>query len=182
MSEITTITSEALQAEIRRLLPSQRGFGSDLEASNVIVPTIDLTPTAEGSGLRTDLQTASSFGSINYSRRDNEGTGSTTVVESPGFYKYNLYMCLLTTGIASSHEVGLIIQRGGDSTTLHELRNNAGNENEAMTLFATETVYLRANDSLKVRSVGTDTYIGCSAWQVADVYGNLTNPSGFTFE
>ena len=32
MPEITTITSESLQAEVRRLLPSQRGFGSDLEA------------------------------------------------------------------------------------------------------------------------------------------------------
>ena len=51
--EITPITSEALQAVIRRLLPSQRGFGDDLQATNLITPIIDLTPTAEGSSIPT---------------------------------------------------------------------------------------------------------------------------------
>ena len=62
--EVITVNSEALEAQIRDLLPSQRGFGSELQASNVILPIIDLTPTAEGSILRTDLQTALSFGSL----------------------------------------------------------------------------------------------------------------------
>ena len=39
MPQITPITSEALQAKIRQLLPSQIGFGEDLQAQNVIVPT-----------------------------------------------------------------------------------------------------------------------------------------------
>ena len=64
MAQITSVTSEALQATIRRLLPSQQGFGEDLQASNVIFPIIDLTPTAEGSVLGTNLQTAIAFGSI----------------------------------------------------------------------------------------------------------------------
>ena len=58
MAQITQITSEALQATIRRLLPSQQGFGEDLQASNVITPIIDLTPTAEGSSLSENLSTA----------------------------------------------------------------------------------------------------------------------------
>ena len=56
--EIITVNSEALQEQIRDLLPSQNGFGSELQASNVITPIIDLTATAEGSSLGTDLQTA----------------------------------------------------------------------------------------------------------------------------
>ena len=51
MAQIINITSEALQATIRRLLPSQQGFGEDLQATNVVQPIIDLTPTAEGTVL-----------------------------------------------------------------------------------------------------------------------------------
>ena len=58
MSQIIRITSEALQATVRRLLPSQQGFGEDLQASNVITPVIDLTPTAEGSQLPIDFARA----------------------------------------------------------------------------------------------------------------------------
>ena len=47
--EIITVNSEALEATVRDLLPSQNGFGSELQASNIITPIIDLTPTAEGS-------------------------------------------------------------------------------------------------------------------------------------
>ena len=60
---IITVNSEALQSQIRDLLPSQNGFGSELQASNVITPIIDLTASAEGSGLRQDLQSALAFGS-----------------------------------------------------------------------------------------------------------------------
>ena len=52
MSQIIPIVSEALQATVRRLLPSQNGFGEDLQASNVIVPIVNLTPSAEGTELR----------------------------------------------------------------------------------------------------------------------------------
>ena len=53
--EIITVNSEALQATVRNLLPSQNGFGSELQASNIITPVIDLTPSAEGTVLRQDL-------------------------------------------------------------------------------------------------------------------------------
>ena len=59
MAQITSVTSEALQAQIRTLLPSQQGFGEDLQASNVIIPIIDLTAAAEGSSIPQYLQTAS---------------------------------------------------------------------------------------------------------------------------
>ena len=84
MAQITTITSEALQSTIRRLLPSQQGFGEDLEASNVIQPIIDLTPTAEGTQLPFDLQTAINFTDATAFKAQ----GSTvTVASTPGFYR-----------------------------------------------------------------------------------------------
>jgi hypothetical protein len=85
MAQITRITSEALQATIRRLLPSQQGFGEDLEATNVITPIIDLTPSAEGSVLTDYLQQAlahSSQTSFNI-----QSAGTTNLVSTPGFYR-----------------------------------------------------------------------------------------------
>ena len=55
MAQLISITSEALQATVRRLLPSQQGFGEDLQATTVVTPIIDLTPSAEGSETRQDL-------------------------------------------------------------------------------------------------------------------------------
>ena len=60
--EIITINSEQLEATVRDLLPSQAGFGSELQASNVITPIIDLTATAEGTTTPESLQQAISLG------------------------------------------------------------------------------------------------------------------------
>jgi hypothetical protein len=81
--EIITVNSEELQTLVRDLLPSQNGFGSELQASNVITPIIDLTPTAEGSTLRSDLQTALAFGSQTTFSVNNS---SSTIANSPGFF------------------------------------------------------------------------------------------------
>ena len=84
MAQITSITSEALQATIRRLLPSQQGFGEDLQATNVITPIIDLTPSAEGSEIRADLQRSFSFGSITSFGAKNQ---TAVIASTPGFYR-----------------------------------------------------------------------------------------------
>ena len=60
---ISTVTSEALQLKLRQLLPSQQGFGTDLSASDTIIPVIDLTSAAEGSDVNETLQSALAFGS-----------------------------------------------------------------------------------------------------------------------
>ena len=83
MAQIISITSEALQATVRRLLPSQRGFGEDLQATNVVTPIIDLTPSAQGADTPTDLRRALGFGSI--TSFDVANT-TTTLVNTPGFF------------------------------------------------------------------------------------------------
>jgi len=84
MAQIRQVVSESLQATIRDLLPSQQGFTEDLQASNVITPIIDLTPSAEGSTLQTDLQQALNFGGATAHSIANT---TSTIINSPGFYR-----------------------------------------------------------------------------------------------
>lgn len=84
MAQITNIVSEALQARIRAILPSQAGFTEDLQAQNVIVPIVDLTPTAEGSSLRANLQEAVTLTQANVFEINN---ANTTVISTPGLWR-----------------------------------------------------------------------------------------------
>ena len=97
MAQLINITSEALQATIRRLLPSQQGFGEDLQATNVVTPIIDLTPTAEGSSVPQYLQTAVSFEDATAFSISNT---TTDIVTTPGFYR--IFGCATMTQTSSS--------------------------------------------------------------------------------
>ena len=79
--EIITVNSETLQTQIRDLLPSQNGFGSELQATNVITPIIDLTSAAEGSSLSERLSQAIAFGSSTEFDVTNAGTD---LISNPG--------------------------------------------------------------------------------------------------
>ena len=97
--EIITVNSETLQTQIRDLLPSQNGFGSELQASNVITPIIDLTAAAEGSGLPIDLARAMAFGSQTVI----SSLGSTvSIASSPGFYRIYGYAIAYSSAAAQS--------------------------------------------------------------------------------
>ena len=84
--QITSVTSEALQAQLRNLLPSQEGFGTDLMAQNVIVPIIDLTRAAEGSSVPQNLQTSLAFGSQTAFSANNS---TVVIANTAGFYRVN---------------------------------------------------------------------------------------------
>ena len=174
MAQITNITSEALQATIRRLLPSQQGFGEDLQASNVITPVIDLTPTAEGSVLGSNLQTALAFGS----QTDfNVNNAFATLANSPGFWRvYGNYTYGTSSGAVISY---FYITDGTSNKNLWY--SSASNGTGGITNFDF-TVFLRAGDSLVARSASTLGNIAGSYRQIATVTGTLVNPNGFTFE
>ena len=176
--QLINITSEALQATIRRLLPSQAGFSEDLQAQNVITPIIDLTPTAEGSQLPDYLQTAYSHGDTT---TDDATNATTTLTSTPGFYR------LHGTSIAhASTSAGTtnFVQIADLLTTKVIWQHVSPDVNFAYA--STETfdfvVFLDTNDSLQIRSISTQGFISASFRQIADRYGNLVNPNGFTFE
>jgi hypothetical protein len=182
MPEITTITSESLQAEVRRLLPSQRGFGTDLEAQNVIVPIVDLTPTAEGSALRDDLQTAASLSGITFASRLGVATGATVVINTPGFYKYNLSMNVASAATANTFNGRLEIVNGGTSKIIHRISNVVSSTGGFDAEAVNGVCFLATGDTLNIANKGTGVSVTCSAWQIADVNGNLINPPDFSFE
>ena len=96
---ISTVTSEALQLKLRQLLPSQQGFGTDLSASDTIIPIIDLTEAAEGSDVRETLQTAIAFDGSTSKAIDGLSLPATNDINS--VTSYNLLFFVETGGSAS---------------------------------------------------------------------------------
>jgi hypothetical protein len=168
--EIITVNSEELQTQIRDLLPSQNGFGSELQASNVITPIIDLTRAAEGSGLPLELQTALAFGSQTAFDVSNTTAGLAT---SPGFYRI-----VGTSVISAAVNVSSIELSNGLSTKAvwsHISPNPSG-------IFTAEIdliVWLAAGESVQITVGSTSGRVSGSIRQVADSTGTLVNPSGY---
>jgi len=166
------ITSEALQLKIRQLLPSQTGFGDDLNASNTVVPIIDLTSAAEGSDVRPDLQTALAFGGIDTF----SAVGSTaTISNTAGFIR--VFGAYTAGSNAATVTADINISDGATSKTLIGFRRE-GNSGQSVQLFDF-IVFLRSGDTLSAVSSDTATSIEGSARQVADLNGTLVQPTGF---
>ena len=175
MAQLINLTSEALQATVRRLLPSQQGFGEDLQATNVVTPIIDLTPTAEGSSVPTILQQAISLGG---STRIAERNSSSNLVTGGGFYRL-IGAIVLETDNTIIAEGGFTITDGFTSLNIF----SAQMENGASVFYTSVpfdlTVFLRPGDTLQAFSNTAGTRISGSFRQTADSNGNLVNPVGF---
>jgi len=179
MAEITSVTSEALQAQLRALLPSQQGFGEDLQASNVIIPIIDLTETASGSVLRQDLQTALAFGSQTEFIVSNT---TTTVANTPGFWRLVGGAFIRTVNSGTVPKVRLLLS-DGSTDKIAWASNSVVSTVEGIQVNNLDyTFFLRAGDELKVRCDSSSGIFTGSVRQIADSTGNLVNPSGFTSE
>lgn len=169
MAEIVPVVSEALEATVRNLLPSQRGFGEDLQASNVITPIIDLTPSAEGSQVRSDLQSAIAFGSQTTFRVENT---TTTIINNAGFFR--------VFGVVSAYSGSALtfnLTDGLSSKTILEYANIAGDVERSNLDFI---VFIAPGESMNIVSSAAAAIAAGSTRQIADVNGNLVNPSGFT--
>ena len=175
MAQITSVTSELLQAKIRSLLPSQQGFGEDLQAQNVIVPVIDLTETAEGSSVRQDLQTALAFGSVTNFSVSNT---TTVIVNTTGFYRV---FGACTVGEASSSNRSGVIQLTDGATTknIWGMRVTATSANVTTSLNFDFVTFLGAGESIKIYSSAVDIQFEGNTRQIADINGVLVNPLGF---
>ena len=175
MAEIVPVTSESLEKTIRDLLPSQRGFGEDLQASNVITPIIDLTPTAEGTQTPEFLQRAWDF-----STGHNTVTNTTTtIINTPGFWQIDFAIVHNPSG--SNQSTTISITDGLSSKVIWELNHASGSTAAVFVSDTSIIAFLRAGDSVSVASLGASGTI-CDVWyrQVADVNGNTVNPLGFT--
>ena len=173
--EIITVNSEALQTQIRDLLPSQNGFGSELQASNVITPIIDLTAAAEGSGLSTNLQTALAFGSNTAFSVSNT---TTSLISSPGFYRL-----VGVSSIEQDSGTRSNIFRMSDGISTKDIWSHIVPGSTSADSFSNIqfdlVVWLRAGDSISAVSSSAVTRIAGSHRQIATGDGTLVQPVGF---
>lgn len=171
---ISSVTSEALQLKLRQLLPSQQGFGTDLSASDTIIPIIDLTASAEGSDVRQDLQTAIAFGSQTAFRGRNN---TVTIANTAGFFRILGNVTSFSGG--SSVAATINITDGLSSKQLFEFSLNGPTDVGFSNIFDFN-VYLNTGESITATSNNNNAYIVGSSRQIADVNGTLVQPVGFT--
>jgi hypothetical protein len=173
MSQIINITSEALQATIRRLLPSQQGFGEDLQASNVITPIIDLTPTAEGSILPDYLQQAYTLSNTSF----NVSNSSTTVTATAGFHIVQYISAVTNQGASVDNTLSVT---NGLSTVIlmdhDEIGSSTGADRNITGQFV---VFLDSGQSLVATSTAATGRITGTSRQIATITGELVDPPGF---
>lgn len=173
MSQIINITSEALQATVRRLLPSQQGFGEDLQASNVITPIIDLTPTAEGSVLPGYLQQASTHSNTAFNIRNT----TSTIISTAGFILVNFVSAVSNQG--GSARCTLQINDGATDTIVFDHDFISASTGGDRNVIGSLVVFLDSGHSLTGTSNVNQGRIAGSVRQIATLTGELVDPPGF---
>lgn len=170
------INSEELESKVRSLLPSQGGAGAgfDLSASTQIIPIIDLTESAEGSNLRSDLQTALDTTSTAFSLTS---ATNTTLVTTTGFFR------VFGTNTQSESGGGVRTSNfnlfdGATANNIYSLSNIAGSQDNSYTVHFDFIVFIKAGVSLRGTASG-NSFLSGSTRQIASIDGTLTNPNGF---
>ena len=178
------IRSEQIESQYRRLLPAQAGneTTTDLLASDTIVPVVNITGAAEGQALREDLQRAydisSSTAAFNGKNAFNDW------ITTSGFWQIRIVLCI--NPVVGGSESTTFITDGTTSSYVFSSGPSFGggtNVNEFV-ISPEFTVFLRPGDVLRTNhpSATADVVTTISYRQVADLYGNLTQPTGFTFQ
>ena len=166
MGQEFTINSRAIEDRINTLLPSQGGFGAgvDFSASTTIIPIIDLTTTAEGSGFREDLQRAQSL--ISSTVFNLGGSTTETLIDTTGYWQ--ILGFILNNG-DSSVQVKLT-----DGTTTKIIYNVGGVASNVLGIPVDFMVFLPAGVSLTANTSSSSQFSG-SFRQIADISGNFIN-------
>ena len=173
MGQEFVIKSKQLEDKINQLLPSQGGYqpGVDLSASTTVIPIVDLTESAEGSGLRQDLQRSLSFTTSN----DFDVSNSTdTIITTTGYFTITAGIGIKTRA-AGSAVAGFIINDGTSDKNLFGIVESSGADNNYLSEIVSFDVFLEAGHSIKVQA-GVGCNVRGSFRQIADISGNLTNP------
>tara|TARA_Y100000356_G_C11251438_1_gene287321 strand:+ start:1063 stop:1599 length:537 start_codon:yes stop_codon:yes gene_type:complete len=175
MAQIRQVVSESLQSTVRRLLPSQQGFTEDLQASNVITPIIDLTPSAEGSSLPVDLSRALAFGSQTAFSVNNS---SAVIANAAGFWRiFGAGAVMEQSGVDTA--LSFTMTDGLSTKTIWAMTLESGSSTRFLPAQYDFVVFLDSGESISIVSNSGNVHSSGSARQVADINGELVNPSGF---
>jgi len=172
MGQEFTINSAAIEAKINSLLPSQGGYGAgvDFSASTMIIPIIDLTETASGSGLRQDLQTAFSVNNTNVLVKN---ATNTVIINTTGYFKVYFNICTATN--TTDKLVSLNIFDGTTSKDIFKAGHVSGGNTTSLTLNNEFVIYLTAGESLRC-SANSECTVNISTRQIATLADVLVNP------
>ena len=174
----TRLTDEALEKRFRDTFRSQGGaeLVDDLYASGVIVPVVDFTAAAEGSFLRSDLQTAWDFATDH----DLISNTTTTLVTTTGFWQIDL-TCIATMD-TSARNARVFLSNGLTTRTVWQLNTPSTNSaNTGITADEKFVVFVKAGEQIQASSSSGGVTLNVWYRQIADVSGNFTNPTGFVF-
>lgn len=172
----TPIVSDTLQTTFRNNFPSQVNSGRDLHVSDVIVPIVDFSTVAGTSGINETLQSALAFGNQTSFEVYNQ---TTTLANSAGFWRIFGVYSMFDGG--AHNDDGLSLSDGSTSKRIFGIDKNGttiGNDYNA-TVTYDFVFFLRSGDSMTATAGNRSNFLG-SYRQVADVSGNLVNPTGYT--
>lgn len=167
------INSQNLEDKVRNLLPSQGGAGAgfDLSASTQIIPIIDLTESAEGSNLRQDLQTASSFATATAFDVTNT---TTTIINNTGYFR--IIGTSTVTSTTSASFVNIALSDGVSTKNIYGHRVVGSSTFTQSSNNIDLIVFLEAGDSCTIESASVDSRCVGSTRQIASIDGTLINP------
>jgi len=168
MGQEFTINSRAIEDRINALLPSQGGFGAgiDFSASTTIIPIIDLTATAEGSGFREDLQKAQSL--ISSTVFSLSASTTATLINTTGYWQVLGY-------VQNNGNSGVQVKLTDGTTTkiIYDIGASAGG---VLAIPFDFMVFLPSGVSLTANTASATQFRG-SYRQIADISGNFINPA-----
>ena len=149
-----------------------------MQASNVIVPVIDLTASAEGSSIGTSLQQALSFAS----QTSVQSISTTkTLASNAGFWKVD-YQLRAASNTSFTGFSAIRLTDGLAVKNVVECQSETTTTTDINSVFGSIIVYLDAGDSILVVSSDARSPAFATARQVATTTGELINPAGFTPE
>lgn len=166
------INSTRLEDQIRSLLPSQGGAGAgfDLSASTQIIPIVDLTESAEGSNLRSDLQQALSFASNTSFAITN---GSSDLVTNTGYFR----IFGTAQGFLNSGDLSIKITDGASTKILWNATYNSSASGAYYTKDFDFIVFMTAGDTLSGTAASTSQHLLVTTRQIATIDNVLVNPN-----
>ena len=174
MAQEFTINSTTIEDKINQLLPSQGGFGAgiDFSASTMVIPIVDLTETAEGSGLRQDLQRSVSH---NSATAFNVSNATTTIITTTGYF--NIKGCFNYNGGSGARTGTIRLFDGSSNKDILVIRSLAGVSGVFSAYNFDYNVLLSAGDSVILISDNANSSFTGYSRQIASLDGTLVNPT-----
>lgn len=176
MAQEFVIKSQLLEDKINQLLPSQGGAaaGVDLSASTMVVPVVNLTEAAEGSILRQDLQSA--FG-LNVTSSFFVNNTTSTLINTTGYFRIKGAMSTLFGNDTATCTLNITDGITSKILVNGKVMNIGTGSNVQDALEFDFIVFLGAGDSITATTTTTVTVVNGIFRQIADISGNLVNPS-----